>query len=61
MCPSLTVPVIYDDISTLQEKVLELLEAAGIPTETNDRIVKLIEAAEAEMFADADWYSRRDR
>lgn len=35
-----------DGISGLQEKVLELLEAAGIPTEVNDKIIKLISEAE---------------
>jgi hypothetical protein len=34
------------DPSPLQEAVLELLEDAGIPTEVNDQIVALIEAAE---------------
>jgi hypothetical protein len=39
----------YDDAtdpSDLQETVLELLEAAGIETATNDKIMALIEAAE---------------
>lgn len=39
----------YDDapaISELQEKVLLLLEEYGVPTDTNDKIVALIEAAE---------------
>ena len=33
--------------SNLVEKVLVLLEDAGVPTETNDEIVKLIEDWEA--------------
>jgi hypothetical protein len=33
-------------VSDLQEAVLGLLEDAGIPTETNDAIMKLIDAAE---------------
>lgn len=35
-----------DNISELQEKVLELLELYGVPTATNDQIIALIEAAE---------------
>jgi len=38
-----------DAMTVLQEKLLELLEDAGIPTETNDRIIKLIEAAEWDL------------
>jgi hypothetical protein len=33
-------------ISDLQESVLQLLEDAGLDTETNDEIMKLIEIAE---------------
>lgn len=48
----LTSPWDTDDaISDLQEKVLTLLEEAGIPTETNDRIVRLID--DAELLLDA--------
>ena len=42
------------DPSPLQEAVLELLEDAGIPTETNDQIVALIEAAEIARAARED-------
>lgn len=31
-----------DGVTELQEKVLQLLEAAGIPTEANDAIMKII-------------------
>lgn len=41
-------PIARDEvgISELQEKVLELLEQYGVPTDTNDKIMALIEAAE---------------
>jgi type III secretion system FlhB-like substrate exporter len=35
-----------DGISELQDKVLELLEEAGIPINVNDQIIKLISDAE---------------
>jgi hypothetical protein len=35
-----------DGVSDLQEAVLELLEAAAVPTEVNDKIVALIQGAE---------------
>ena len=35
--------------SLLVERVLEILEAAGIPQQTNDRIVELIEGAERDL------------
>jgi hypothetical protein len=41
-----------DSISDLQERVLSLLEDAGIPTKTNDAILALIEAAEWEQHRD---------
>jgi hypothetical protein len=34
------------DVTELQETVLGLLESAGIPTEVNDQIVRLIEQGE---------------
>lgn len=42
---------IFDEppYSELQEKILGLLEEAGIPTATNDQIIKLIDAAEWEQ------------
>lgn len=47
MCPSRGNPRDADDgVTNLQEAVLGLLEEAGIPTETNDRIIELIAAAE---------------
>lgn len=33
-------------VSDLQEKVLMMLEASGLPTETNDAVMKLIEGGE---------------
>lgn len=42
------------DPTKLQEDVLGLLEDAGIPTETNDQIMKLIENAE-QSLAEAAW------
>ena len=45
----------YDEIpyvegpTELQEKILELLEAAGIDTETNDKIMELIDTAERKL------------
>lgn len=46
-CPFISIPDIADDgITDLQERVLGLLEDADIPTETNDRIMALIAAAE---------------
>ena len=53
MCPSRSTP--YDDClepSALEDAVLLLLEAAGIPTTVNDQIMKLIAAAEAELHAE---------
>ena len=38
-----------DGVTTLQGSVLELLEVAGIPTATNDKIMALIEAAEKNL------------
>jgi hypothetical protein len=38
------------DPSPLQDAVLELLENAGIPTETNDQIMALIKRAEATLY-----------
>lgn len=50
-----------DNISELQEKVLLLLEEAGIPTAINDQICKLIEDAERErMELESDEASERD-
>jgi hypothetical protein len=47
MCPSRSTPFDADDgVTLLQEKVLDLLEMAGIPTETNDKIMEMISAAE---------------
>jgi len=40
--------------SELQEAILGLLEEAGIRTEFNDRIIKLVEEAE-QCKAEADW------
>lgn len=53
MCPSRSVPDDEPAISELQEKVLGLLEDAGIPTETNDKIMALIDAAEWEQHREA--------
>ncbi len=39
-----------DYVTELQEQVLGLLEAAGIDTETNDKIVSLIWQAERRMI-----------
>ena len=51
MCPSRSVPDVADDgVTELQDKVLGLLEDAGIPTETNDEIMRLIAAAEMRLF-----------
>lgn len=41
-----------DGVTELQEKVLELLENANIPTETNDKIITLIAAAELELYTE---------
>lgn len=50
MCPSRGLPDAADDgVTDLQEKVLALLEVAGIPTATNDAIMKLIDAAERDL------------
>jgi hypothetical protein len=49
LCPSRGTPDEDYYISPLQDRVLELLEAAGLSTETNDRIVELIAAAEREI------------
>ena len=38
-----------DNTTELQEQVLLLLEAAGIPTKTNDKIIDLIAEAESEL------------
>lgn len=49
-CPSRSTPEVADaGISELQEKVLGLLEDAGIPTKTNDAVLALIDAAEWEQ------------
>lgn len=38
-----------DGATELQEKVLGLLEDAGLPTETNDAVMKLIDGAERRL------------
>lgn len=54
MCPSHTIPDVADDgVTDLQERVLGLLEDAGVPTDTNDRIMALIAAAERQQSQDA--------
>lgn len=39
-------PFDQDGVTELQDKVLELLEEAGIPPEVNDKIMKLVSDAE---------------
>lgn len=38
------------DPSELEDAILELLEDAGIDTETNDQIMKLVEAGERRKY-----------